>query len=82
MRLGFTGPLDNLNIADGDTLSFSVFIRGGFAPEGMTSYKGFGLPSVDDNGNGQVPVPATLALLSLGLAGLGYQRRTRKKLTY
>lgn len=75
--LGYTEALtiDNLNIADGDTLTFSVFIRGGFAPEGMTSYTVFGLPSVDGNGNGQVPVPATLALLGLGLAGLGYRQR-------
>lgn len=69
--------IDNLNIGVGETLSFDVFIRGGFFPEGMVAYRVYGLPSVDGNGNGQTPLPATLALLGLGLAGIGYQRRKR-----
>lgn len=79
--VGYTEALtiDNLNIVDGDTLSFDVSIFGGALPEGMTAYRVYGLPSVDDNGNGQVPVPATLALLGLGLAGIGYQRRKQVK---
>jgi hypothetical protein len=77
--------IENISVVDQAVLSFSVFLRGGFAPEGMTRYSIYGTPtvgepSVPDNGDEpdvDVPEPSTLSLLSLSFVGLLYARRRR-----
>ena len=81
---GGTSASDFLLVSGSFNTGARTSISVSFAIDG--SGTGAAINSVDDfyfiseAANGQVPEPATLALMGLGLAGIGYQRRRSKKL--
>lgn len=77
--LNFVLDIFDLNVADGDTLNFSVDYVCGIAEAcGLGNVIG-AFPTVADNGggNGQIPEPGTLALFAIGLLGLMLALRRR-----
>ncbi len=67
----------------GNVLEFSVGIREeGFVIDRFVLFKRFEAQpdsdALDRLENSQIPEPATLALMGLGLAGIGYQRRRKQ----
>jgi hypothetical protein len=64
-----------LNIPDGGIYGFNVDMA---TLELQGTYGLFGRPTTDGNGPPQVPGPATLVLVSMGLLGLGGYRLVRQ----
>jgi len=66
-------------IAVGDTLQYRFLYDTGDGCCGPTDISGWAFDNVQISGSAGVPEPASLALLSLGLAGFGFRRIRQRK---